>query len=106
MTVCLLSFASIQLEVSCALYAMLATTLMKETQPALVINKLLMELNSTDPFVDFDECTLNTSGCSQNCTNTIGSYYCSCQSSYYLDTDLKSCTGKYLVFITMVVVQQ
>ena len=45
------------------------------------------------PTLDMNECTLNTSGCSQNCTNIIGSYYCSCYSGYQLAADLLSCSG-------------
>ena len=44
--------------------------------------------------LDINECILNISGCSQNCTNTIGSYYCSCYSGYQLVADLMSCSGK------------
>lgn len=41
---------------------------------------------------DVNECTANTSGCQQNCTNTIGGFYCSCQSGYTLDTNGRTCT--------------
>ena len=45
-------------------------------------------------FTDFNECTLNISGCTQNCTNTIGSYSCSCYSGYQLAADYMTCSGK------------
>ena len=35
-------------------------------------------------FTDFDECVNKTSGCNQICTNTLGSYNCSCFSGYVL----------------------
>eukprot|EP00731_Ephydatia_muelleri_P031796 Em0023g303a len=41
--------------------------------------------------VDINECLTNNGGCSQNCTNTIGSYYCSCNKSYVLGSDGHSC---------------
>ena len=43
--------------------------------------------------LDINECVLNISGCSQNCTNTIGSFYCSCYHGYQLAADLISCSG-------------
>ena len=42
---------------------------------------------------DINECALNISGCGQNCTNTNGSYNCSCYSGYQLAADKMSCTG-------------
>ena len=44
---------------------------------------------------DIDECTENTDGCSQVCTNSIGSYECSCRLGYRLDADQHTCNGKY-----------
>ena len=44
---------------------------------------------------DIDECALNTSGCNQNCTNTIGSYLCSCYTGYQLEKDNETCIGKH-----------
>jgi hypothetical protein len=43
--------------------------------------------------VDIDECTEGTSGCSHICSNTEGSYICSCQSGYRLDNDNHGCRG-------------
>eukprot|EP00731_Ephydatia_muelleri_P031789 Em0023g296a len=40
---------------------------------------------------DIDECLTNIGGCAQNCTNTIGSYYCSCNKSYVLGSDGHAC---------------
>ena len=43
---------------------------------------------------DINECTNNNGGCEDVCTNTIGSYTCSCQSiGYYLDNDKHNCSG-------------
>ena len=42
---------------------------------------------------DVFECGTNNGGCTQNCHNTEGSYYCSCDSGYTLDSDDHGCTG-------------
>ena len=44
-------------------------------------------------YVDINECTINNGGCVQLCTNTLGSYNCSCNSGYILDIDELNCTG-------------
>ena len=40
---------------------------------------------------DIDECSEGISGCDQLCSNTLGSYTCSCYSGYELDTDNHTC---------------
>ena len=42
---------------------------------------------------DYDECTDNNGGCDQICSNTIGSFFCSCGDGYMLDVDMISCNG-------------
>ena len=42
---------------------------------------------------DIDECNLNI--CQQQCTDTIGSYTCSCRSGYTLSADGISCQGQF-----------
>ena len=44
-------------------------------------------------FSDIDECSDGNNGCSQTCTNTIGSFVCGCNSSYLLDNDRVTCIG-------------
>lgn len=44
-------------------------------------------------FADFDECTVYGT-CSQTCTNTEGSYTCSCVEGYLLQPDNRSCKAK------------
>ena len=44
--------------------------------------------------IDIDECAEDTDGCSQNCTNTIGSFACSCGRGYRLVSDGRWCMGK------------
>ena len=41
--------------------------------------------------IDIDECSEGTSGCNQICSNTLGSYTCSCQDGYELDIDNHTC---------------
>ena len=47
-------------------------------------------------FTDINECSTNNGGCEQLCHNTVGSYYCTCNSSYTLNTDDHMCDGKLL----------
>ena len=46
-------------------------------------------------FIDVNECLDNNAGCSDNCTNTDGSYYCSCFSGFELSSDNHTCEGMY-----------
>ena len=45
--------------------------------------------------VDIDECATDNGGCEQNCNNTIGSYYCTCDIGYQLGNDYHSCPGRW-----------
>ena len=42
---------------------------------------------------DIDECSLNTNGCAHSCSNTVGSYTCSCRMGYRLTSNGRSCEG-------------
>ena len=42
---------------------------------------------------DINECLINNGLCSTSCTNTIGSYFCSCSSGYQLNADGTTCNG-------------
>ena len=44
-------------------------------------------------YIDVNECLDNNGGCSDNCTNTNGSYYCSCFSGFELLSDNHTCEG-------------
>ena len=46
---------------------------------------------------DKDECTLAKGGCQHTCTNTYGSYKCSCYSGYQLKPDGLTCQGKIMI---------
>ena len=41
--------------------------------------------------LDVDECLTGNGGCSDICTNTIGSFECSCEADRVLDIDQKTC---------------
>ena len=43
--------------------------------------------------IDQDECAVNIDGCDQNCHNSIGSFFCSCNKGYRLNVDGKTCDG-------------
>ena len=44
---------------------------------------------------DIDECDTNNGGCEQVCTNSVGSFMCSCNSGYIINSDDSSmCDGE------------
>ena len=51
--------------------------------------------------VDVNECDINNGGCEHNCENTEGSYKCSCLANYFLNRDGHTCTGEFLIPITI-----
>lgn len=52
------------------------------------------QLNSAPPpMADIDECTIMNGGCETHCTNSEGSYECSCSEGYALMPDLRTCSG-------------
>ena len=44
---------------------------------------------------DIDECVAGAHQCEHNCTNTVGSYTCSCRDGYSLSADDRRCDGMY-----------
>ena len=54
---------------------------------------------------DIDECASGSAGCEQVCTNTVGSFTCSCNTGFTLSSGT-FCTGKsyYLFQILSVVI--
>ena len=71
----------------------------------LLLNALVHSIHISKKFVsmyhctDIDECAENTDNCSQNCTDTLGSYLCVCLDGYTLDPDQHTCNGLYGVLI-------
>lgn len=55
--------------------------------------QLVQTMGFLPSFPDFDECTVYGT-CSQTCTNTEGSYTCSCVEGYLLQPDNRSCKAK------------
>ena len=43
---------------------------------------------------DMNECATNNGGCNQTCTNTVGSYECSCAEGFTLTANNLNCDGK------------
>ena len=50
---------------------------------------------------DVDECDMGTDGCAQNCSNTNGSFVCSCGVGYVLADDDLDCLGNVSLFKQM-----
>ena len=46
--------------------------------------------------LDINECKQGNGGCEHTCTNTIGSYYCTCNSGYKLSKE-KHCSGNKII---------
>ena len=44
--------------------------------------------------LDINECREGLDECAENCINTVGSYTCSCNSGYRLDSNGLNCNGK------------
>ena len=47
--------------------------------------------------VDIDECALGNGNCDQICTNTLGSFECSCDSGFLLKSDERGCEGELIM---------
>ena len=46
--------------------------------------------------IEINECERGTDLCEHTCTNTAGSYYCSCNTGYHLETNDYNCSGTIL----------
>ena len=44
-------------------------------------------------FADIDECERGEHNCNQTCSNTLGSFECSCTAGYTLQGDGATCAG-------------
>ena len=46
-------------------------------------------------FIDIVECADESNGgCEHNCTNTVGSFLCSCRDGFTLNSNQRTCDGK------------
>ena len=43
--------------------------------------------------LDINECSISNGGCEEICTNTNGSFICSCHQGYMLRGDKRTCRG-------------
>ena len=59
----------------------------------LIYHYLLITSLEVNLSIDINECTEGTSGCSHTCSNTVGSYTCSCRTGYRLARDNHGCNG-------------
>jgi hypothetical protein len=48
-------------------------------------------------FQDIDECKSGSSGCDHKCLNTPGTYHCECNDGFYLDTNNRTCIGRFCI---------
>ena len=61
--------------------------------------KRIVQVYSKFSFIDFyyldiNECEDDNGGCSQLCINTVGSYYCECNTGYhFIDNSTTICIG-------------
>lgn len=55
---------------------------------------MLDRIPYTSLLTDINECANVNGNCAQVCTNTVGSYICSCVTGYELDADTRTCDGK------------
>ena len=47
--------------------------------------------------IDINECNTNNGGCDDSCTNTVGSYYCQCDTGYTLQSNGHTCSGNVIM---------
>ena len=59
----------------------------------LLSDRLIISIGFPFNPIDINECMSSNGGCSQICTNTNGSYICSCQTGYMPINDNRTCIG-------------
>ena len=71
-------------------------TLWPQTDMDVTVSELLLLqcLSKQTIFADVNECNSTNGGCNHVCTNTIGTFLCSCNSGYELDADQRTCVGE------------
>lgn len=53
-----------------------------------------LNIHCSHNYPDVDECLSDNGGCDHNCTDSDGSYTCSCNNGYQLNSDGHKCDGK------------
>ena len=61
--------------------------------PDTLYGVFIIRFFSKHVFVDVNECKNNNGGCSHRCSNTNGSFFCSCKEGYQLQGDGLTCEG-------------
>ena len=46
-------------------------------------------------YLDVNECEILNGGCQHQCKNTNGSYLCQCNEGFFLNSNGRTCTGKF-----------
>lgn len=57
-------------------------------------------------FPDVNECSPSNGGCGGACVNTDGSYTCSCDAGYVLNTDKHACNGKWIHTFILITIKR
>ena len=83
-------------------YSSITTSLTHYGNYRTVVPFNLLTQNIIILIIDIDECVQEMAGCDQNCTNTAGSYYCTCMDGYELESDSHTCTGNHCIYNTLV----
>ena len=65
---------------------------------------LYIALNFSNLNLDLDvnECETFNGGCDHQCNNTVGSFNCNCRKGFFLDTNGKTCKGKFSIKVEQV----
>ena len=58
------------------------------------VSHSILDTITSGSSADIDECDRGNGGCSDGCTNTEGSYQCSCPEGYQLMEDGHTCEGE------------
>ena len=59
-----------------------------------IYNQIISMTFSCHIYSDIDECLSNNGGCHHNCHDSDGSYTCSCNDGYQLNSDGHTCEGR------------
>ena len=78
-----------------ALAVIVSMAILEMAFNVLVGTRIIIESDYCDKaiFTDIDECGLDNGGCDQDCTNTLGSFFCNCSEGYLLNENGLTCDG-------------